>query len=293
MGFKDLFGLVPKRRRARTKAPKAAAQVIGPAAKAPASAPKPPPKTTVTLATALKKDRSQPAAQGQYCVIGEGVEFGDGVRLGHHVVIHARTRIGNFVSVGDGAVLGWQPIKAARSLTTSAEPLPPAYIGDEVRIGPHATVYAGATIGPRVFVADGATVRERVTIGEATIVGRGAVVENQSTVGARCKLETNAYITAYSELGDDVFVAPGVLTSNDNYTGRDPERVKHFKGVTVKRGGRLGVGSIILPGKTVAEDSLVAAGAVVTRDTEPEMVHYGVPAKPFRKVDEKQLLRNQ
>jgi len=49
-------------------------------------------------------------------------------------------------------------------------------------------------------------------------------VENQCSIGRFCKLETESYITAYSKLGDRVFIAPGVLTSNDNFVGRTEER---------------------------------------------------------------------
>jgi hypothetical protein len=142
-------------------------------------------------------------------------------------------------------------------------------------------------------VADLATVREEVTVGAFTIIGRGVAVENQCTIGRYCKLETNAYLTAYSTLEDRVFVAPGVLTSNDNYLGRTEERFDHFEGVTVRRGGRLGVGAVILPGKTVEPDAVVAAGAVLTRDADAETIVAGIPARPFRNVPDAQLLDRQ
>lgn len=143
------------------------------------------------------------------------------------------------------------------------------------------------------MIADLATVREAVTIGEETIVGRGVAIENRCTIGKRCKLETNAYITAYSRLEDDVFVAPMVATSNDNYMARGTERFKHFKGVTVKRGGRIGVNATILPGRTVSEQGVVAAGSVVTHDVPARVIVVGNPAHVFRSVPEDQLLENQ
>jgi len=51
------------------------------------------------------------------------------------------------------------------------------------------------------------------------------------------------------------------LTSNDNYAGRDKERFKYFKGVTVKNGGRIGVGAVIMPGVVIGEDALIGAGS--------------------------------
>ena len=91
---------------------------------------------------------------------------------------------------------------------------------------------------------------------------RGVTVENFCSVGRYCKLESECYITAYSTLEDRVFIAPGVVTSNDNFVGRTQERFKHFKGVTVKRGARVGAGTVTLPGVTIGEDALVAARAL-------------------------------
>jgi acetyltransferase-like isoleucine patch superfamily enzyme len=87
-------------------------------------------------------------------------------------------------------------------------------------------------------------------------------------------------------------VAPAVATSNDNYMGRDKERFKHFKGVTIKKGGRIGVNATILPGITIHEDGVVAGGSVLTRDIPPEEIWLGSPAKSNKKVPDKQLLKN-
>jgi UDP-2-acetamido-3-amino-2,3-dideoxy-glucuronate N-acetyltransferase len=145
----------------------------------------------------------------------------------------------------------------------------------------------------RVFVADLATIRERVTIGERTIVGRGASVENDCMVGSKCKLETNCYITAYSNLGNEVFVAPGVVTSNDNFMGRTRERFAKMRGITMKDGARIGANATTLPGITIEADGVVAAGSVVTKDVAGEELVVGVPAKYLRKVPKSQLLKYQ
>jgi acetyltransferase-like isoleucine patch superfamily enzyme len=84
-----------------------------------------------------------------------------------------------------------------------------------------------------------------------------------------------------------------VATSNDNYVGRTKERFKHFKGVTVRKGGRIGVNATILPGKIIGEDTLVAAGALVTKNTAPRKIMAGVPARELRDVPKEQLLENQ
>ncbi len=230
---------------------------------------------------------------GSNTVIHEGVDIGAGCQIGDSVVIHGGARIGSEVRIDEHASVGKQPMRAPNSAVTKDRTLDPTVIGDRTLLGTGVVVYAGCRLGEKVLVADLATVREDVTVGDFTIVGRGVAIENHCTIGSYCKLETNVYITAYSDLEDRVFVAPGTLTSNDNFMGRTEERFKHFKGVTIKKGGRLGVGSVILPGKVIEEDAVVAAGAVLTRDAEASLIHAGVPAKKFRAVPKDQLLPNQ
>jgi len=230
---------------------------------------------------------------GEGCVLGPRVRLGARCRVGHHVVFHADTEVGDDVRIDDQAVLGKLPMRAANSATTKEQELPPLRVGSLSIVGTGAVLYRGAAIDAKVLMADLCTVRENVSIGRGTIVGRGVTVENFCTVGRFCKLESECYITAYSTLEDRVFVAPGVVTSNDNYVGRTAERFKHFKGVTIRRGGRVGAGAVLLPGVTVGEDGLVAAGSVVTHDVPARTIVMGRPAKPWRPVPEEQLLDNQ
>jgi acetyltransferase-like isoleucine patch superfamily enzyme len=213
--------------------------------------------------------------------------------LGHHVVVGEGCQIGDRVRIDDHAVIGKLPMRAANTAVTREQAYPATVIESEVLIGTGVIIYVGTHIGRSVLIADLATVREDVTIGAYTIVGRGVAIENECEVGSYCKLETNVYITAYSRLENRVFVAPGAITTNDNFVGRTKERFKHFKGVTVKKGGRIGANATILPGKTIGEDSLVAAGSVVTYDTPPRQVVMGAPAKAHGAVPEAQLLENQ
>ena len=230
---------------------------------------------------------------GLFTFIGKNVMIGKNCQIGHNVTIHEGTVIGDNVRVDDGTVIGKQPMRAKRSIFQDQKKLPPARIGNDCLIGAGVVIYAAAEIANNVLVADTAAIRENVSIGEYTIVGRGVTVENLTTIGKKCKLETGCYITAYSTVEDYCFIAPKVTTTNDNFLGRTEERFKHFKGVTVRRGGRIGGGAVILPGIEIGEDAVVAAGAVVTKNVPPKQIWAGVPARYFRDVPEEQLLENQ
>jgi UDP-2-acetamido-3-amino-2,3-dideoxy-glucuronate N-acetyltransferase len=230
---------------------------------------------------------------GRFCVIEDNVTVGDNCIIANNVVIHEGSAIGNNVRIDDNTVIGKLPMRSVNSIFKDDEKLEPCRISDNCLIGAGVIIYAGCSIGEKTLVADLSTIRENVTIGSKTIIGRGVAVENFCKVGSSCKLETNVYLTAYSEVQDNVFIAPGVVTSNDNFAARSKERYKHFKGVTIKKGGRIGAQATILPGRIINEDGFVAAGSVVTKDVEAQVIVAGNPAKVLREVPEDQLLKNQ
>jgi len=211
--------------------------------------------------------------------------------IGKNVIIH-RAILGKNVTIMDNAVIGKEPFKAKRSATTKKEELPPTKIGNNVFIGTGAIIYAGADIDNDVFIADNAVIREHVKVGAETIIGHNTTIENDTNIGAKCKIQTNAYICAFSTIEDYCFIGPGVIFTNDNYVGRDIERLKHFKGPNLKRGARVSAGSIIFPNIVLGEDCLIGAGSIVTENTEPRMIYYGSPAKKIRAVDKKQFIEH-
>jgi acetyltransferase-like isoleucine patch superfamily enzyme len=207
-------------------------------------------------------------------------------------IVYPGTKLGEGVQVLEHAVVGKQPALSPRS-TARRDALPPAEIGDGTVVSTGAVVFAGAKVGARVILGDQSCVRERVVVGNDVVLGRGSLVENDTTIGAMTKIQAEAYITAYSTVEDHVFVAPCVVTTNDNFMGRTERRHELIKGPTIRRGARIGGGAILLPGVEIGEDAFVGAGAVVTKDVEPRMVVVGNPARVMRAVPEDELLENQ
>ena len=207
-------------------------------------------------------------------------------------IVYPGTVLGDGVKVLEHAVVGKQPTLSPRS-TAKREPLPPAEIGAGTIVSTGAVVFAGTTIGERVVLGDQSCVRERVTVGDDVVIGRGSLVENDTTIGAMTKIKAEAYITAYSTLEEHVFIAPCVVTTNDNFMGRTEKRHGLVRGPTIRRGARVGGGAVLLPGIEIGEDAFVGAGAVVTRDVEPRMLVVGNPARVIRAVADDELLENQ
>jgi acetyltransferase-like isoleucine patch superfamily enzyme len=207
-------------------------------------------------------------------------------------VVYPGTVLGDGCKILDYAVVGKQPTLSPRS-TAKREDLPPLVLGPGTIVSTGAVVFAGTTVGERVIVGDQACVRERCTIGHDVVIGRGSLVENDTSVGALTKIQAHAYITAYSLLEENVFIAPCVITTNDNYMGRTEKRHELMKGPTIRRGARVGGGSVLLPGVEIGEEAFIGAGAVVLRDVPPRAVMVGSPARQIREVPGEELLEAQ
>jgi acetyltransferase-like isoleucine patch superfamily enzyme len=204
-------------------------------------------------------------------------------------IVYEGTVLGEGVKVLEYAVVGKQPVLSPRS-TAPQEALPAAQIGEGTVVATGAIVFAGSTIGARVIVGDQACIRERVTLGDDVVVGRGSFVENDTQIGAMTKIQADAYITAYSLLEESVFIAPRVVTTNDNFMGRTEARHALVRGPTIRRGARIGGGAILCPGVEIGEEAFVGAGAVVTKDVPAKAVVVGNPAQQIRLVPDEELL---
>jgi len=204
-------------------------------------------------------------------------------------IVYPGTVLGEGGKVLEYAVVGKQPVLSPRS-TAKRDPLPPAELGAGTIVSTGAVVFAGTKVGERVIIGDQSCVRERVTIGDDVVLGRGSLVENDTTIGALTKIQADAYITAYSTLEENVFIAPCVMTTNDNFMGRTERRHELIAGPTIRRGARVGGGAILCPGVEIGEEAFVGAGAVVTKDVPPRMLVVGNPAKVLREVAPDELL---
>ncbi len=227
--------------------------------------------------------RIHPAA-----AIEDGAVLGAGCAVGAGAVIRAGTVVGEGVVIEEGALLGKPPRLAAHSAAggSVAEPL---VVGAGAAICAGAVVFAGATLEEGVIVGDQAYVRERCQVGAGSVIGRGSGLDNDVVLGARVSIQTMVYVTAHTVAEDDVFLAPGVVTTNDHSMTRHP-RGEPIRGPVLRRACRVGGAAVLLPGVEVGEEAFVAAGAVVTRDVPARALVMGVPAREVGRVSEEDLL---
>jgi acetyltransferase-like isoleucine patch superfamily enzyme len=97
----------------------------------------------------------------------------------------------------------------------------------------------------------------------------------------QCRLRR--WLIAHIE--DDVMIGPKVNLITENHPLEPGDRkTVLLKPIVVKRNAWIGAGATILPGVTIGENAVVAAGAVVRRDVAPNSVVAGVPAKVVKSL---------
>jgi acetyltransferase-like isoleucine patch superfamily enzyme len=106
-------------------------------------------------------------------------------------------------------------------------------------------------------------------------------------VGFHVEFDTN--FSELIEIGDHVTISHRCVIAAHMATSVDTPVVKAFPersaAVRIGNGAWICVGAILLPGVSIGENSVVAAGAVVTRDVPPRTLVAGVPARPVRELD--------
>ncbi len=87
---------------------------------------------------------------------------------------------------------------------------------------------------------------------------------------------------------DNVEIGPkAIITAIDSsYNNISKHMPIKYETITIERNAYIGAGAVILSGVTIGEYSIVAAGAVVTKDVPPRTVVAGVPARIIKTVDE-------
>lgn len=86
-------------------------------------------------------------------------------------------------------------------------------------------------------------------------------------------------------LEDDVLIGPNVQLITENHPINPSERKNlDLKSILIQKNAWIGAGAIVLPGVAVGQNSVVAAGSVVTKDVAANTVVGGVPAKFIRLI---------
>jgi len=221
-----------------------------------------------------------------YSVIGMGVTLEKDVYIAKGAKIYGKTLIKEETYIGENCVIG-HPQRAQLSDIIKARKSPSEFEGPMTTIGKGCTIrantiiYTETTIGDNCQTGHGAMIREKTIIGDDTIVGTNSIIDGNVTIGSNVSIQTGVYIPLFSTIGDNVFMGPYSKLTNDKYMMR-----KDFDliGPTIEGYVSLGANSVIFPGITLKERTVVGAGSIVTKDTEESDIVVGNPAKRLKKI---------
>ncbi|PJC50978.1 MAG: N-acetyltransferase [Nitrosopumilales archaeon CG_4_9_14_0_2_um_filter_34_16] len=130
-----------------------------------------------------------------------------------------------------------------------------------------------AKIGKNVSIWHFSYVGDNTVIGDNVKIGSLAHVDYDVKIGENTKIEGQVYIPPLSRIGKNVFIGPAAVLTNDPYPMCDK-----MIGVTIEDNVIIGARAVIKAGVTVKKNSVVAMGAVVTRDVPEDSVVIGSPA---------------
>ena len=145
---------------------------------------------------------------------------------------------------------------------------------------PTAVVEEGAEIGEGTKIWHFAHVRSGAKIGRYCNIGKDVYIDVGVEIGDHVKIQNGVSVYRGVKLEDYVFVGPYAVFTNDKYP-RAFSRDWQVIPTLVKKGASIGARAVILPGVTIGEGAIVAAGAVVTKDVPDRTVVAGVPARPI------------
>ena len=122
-------------------------------------------------------------------------------------------------------------------------------------------------------------------IGDDVFIGPFVEIQKSVTIGARTRIQSHSFICELVSIGDDCFVAHGVMFVNDLFALGGPAGGRKDLWKSTAVGNRVSIGSnaTILPVR-ICDDVVIGAGSVVTRDIDSPGIYAGNPARFLRTV---------
>lgn len=153
------------------------------------------------------------------------------------------------------------------------------FIGENVKVSKKASIY-----NPELISID-----DRSRIDDFCVLSGNITIGKNVHLAVFCNMaggEKGIIMEDFSGLAYGV----NVFTQSDDYSGKSltnptvPDKYKREtkKAIVIKKHVIVGAGSMIFPGVTLSEGCSVGAMSMVTKDTEPWKIYFGLPAKAIK-----------
>ena len=123
------------------------------------------------------------------------------------------------------------------------------------------------------------------TLDDGVFVGPFVEIQRGTRIGKRTRVQSHSFVCELVSIGDDCFVAHGVMFINDLFQIGGPAWGKEelWKKTVVGNGVSIGSNATILP-VSICDGAVIGAGAVVTKDITEPGIYAGNPARLLRKL---------
>jgi acetyltransferase-like isoleucine patch superfamily enzyme len=154
------------------------------------------------------------------------------------------------------------------------------------------------TIGDNVIIDDNVMVdakgldNEGITIKDGVYIGRNSIISCKNgdiilhsgvDIGFNCEIYSNSRV----EIGENTLIAAYTYVIGGGHIATDPDTIfkdqgKHGKGIKIGRNAWLGSKSIVMDGCSIGSNTIIGAGAIVTKNIPEYSIAVGVPAEVIK-----------
>ena len=123
------------------------------------------------------------------------------------------------------------------------------------------------------------------TIGDGCFIGPFVEIQRGVSIGERTKIQSHSFICQMVDIGSDCFIGHGVMFVNDTFSTGGPANGDTNLWQATRIGNNVSIGSnaSILP-VYICDNSVIGAGAVVTKDVTIKGIYAGNPARLIRRL---------
>jgi len=185
---------------------------------------------------------------------------------------HTRPNVilGTTPQIDPGVILGYLSPRTIKDTTLT--------IGDNAMVRSGSVIYAGSRIGANLQTGHNVILREENAIGDHFCIWSNSIIDYGCKIGNGVRIHSNVYIPQYTEIEDEVFIAPGATFANDLHPGCSLSS-ECMQGPILKKGCQIGVNVTVLPFVTIGEEAVIGSGAVIVNDVPPQSVVVGNPGE--------------
>ena len=122
-------------------------------------------------------------------------------------------------------------------------------------------------------------------IGDNTFIGPFVEIQKDVKIGKNCRIQSHSFICELVTIGDNCFVAHGVMFINDIFAKGGPAQgdKKLWRSTYIGNNVSIGSNATILPVK-ICDNVVIGAGSVITKDINKSGIYAGNPAKLIRNL---------